>query len=429
LQNPVDVVVENDESQPHPIDSTSPAERKSIWHNRDFLILWSSQVTSVLGGQMAGLAYPLLILALTHSPSKAGLVPLFWTAPFVLFGLPAGALVDRWNRKTVMLVCDTIRMLGVLSLPLAYFLGFLSVPLVYAAALAEGVGFCFFNLAEISALTQVVTKTQLPHAMAMNEGGYAATSTVGPGAAGGLISLMRSQIAGTILVFIVDGVSYMASLVGLASMRTPFQQSRSDKPQSSILAEVKEGLEFIWAKKRIRTVATWSAWNALIYGGFQLSVIILIEHHFHRGAGTIGPIFSAGGIGGVIGAVIAPRIHKKFRFGYLLMAIVALQGVFTFVLANAASLIVLAVTNMFLQMGNPVWNVTQMTYRLSVIPDQLQGRVNACYRLLIFVAFPVGSAIGGILLEHFNPRLLIGGMAAGAFAGVAIIALTELRST
>ena len=429
MQNPVDVVVETEEAESHVIDTTPPAERRSIWHNRDFLILWSGQVTSVLGGQMAGLAYPILVLALTHSTAKAGLVPVFWTAPFVLFGLPAGALVDRWNRKRVMQCCNTLRMIAVLGLPAAFFFHILNVYLVYAAALAEGIGFCFFNIAEVSALSQIVSKGQLPHAMAMNEAGYATTSTIGPGVAGEMIHAMKTQVAGTMLVFIAYGTSYVATLVAMASMKTPFQQEREEQRTSSIFEDVREGLTFIWNNKRIRTIAFWAAWMALIYGPMQLSVIIMVEHIFHHDEGTAGWIFSAGGVGGVIGAALGPKMKKKFAFGPLLIGIVIMQGIATLLEAASPNLFFMALMQLFLQMGNPMWNVTQMSYRLSVIPDQLQGRVNACYRLLIFAAFPLGSAIGGALLEHSSPRLLISLMAVGSFAGVAIISGTQLRKT
>lgn len=427
MQVPIDEAVEIEQAEALAAGSPPLGERKSVWQNRDFLILWSGQVTSVLGGQMAGLAYPLLLLALTHSTAQAGLVPVFWTAPFVVFGLPAGALVDRWNRKTVMLICNSFRMVAVLGLPLAYFTHHLTAPLVFLAAFGEGIGFCFFNIAEVSALPQIVSKQQLPDAMAMNEAGYAATSTVGPGVAGALIGAMKTQIAGTMLVFIAYGASYIATLVSLASMKTPFQQDRSELPQTTIHEDVKEGLAFIWNHKPIRTLAFWGAWMALIFGPMQLAVIVMVHHIFHHGPGTIGLIFSAGGVGGIIGAALAPKVKQKFAFGPMLIVIVALQGVVTFFEATAPNLIILAIMQMLLQLGNPMWNVAQMTYRLLVIPDHLQGRVNACYRLLVFAAFPLGSAIGGILLEHTSPRLLIGFMAIGTLAGAAVIYGTQLR--
>src|SRR5918912_3723592 len=91
--------------------------------NRDFMLLWSGQAASELGTRAAWLAYPLLVLALTDSPAKAGIVTFVNRFPFFLFSLPAGALVDRWNRRRIMLLCDAGRALGVGSIALTLALG------------------------------------------------------------------------------------------------------------------------------------------------------------------------------------------------------------------------------------------------------------------------------------------------------------------
>jgi MFS family permease len=399
-----------------------------LLRNRDFRLLWCGQMTSILGGQLGGLAYPLLALALTHSPAKAGLIPLFWLGPFVLFGLPAGAMVDRWNRKRVMLACDTLRMFGVLAIPIAYLTGHLTIALLYAAALTEGLGFCFFNLAELAAIPQVVPKEDLPIAMATNEAGYAVTNTVGPGIAGALIAMGRTQIAGTAIAFAADAASYVASLAGVAAMRTPFQQERveSDK-KSSIWADVREGLVFLWSQTRVLIVGIWTAWCALMFGAYQLAIILLVRHDFHRGAATVGLLFSAGGIGGMIGALIAPRIKKCFSYGAILLACVFVQGVALIATGLAPNLILMAVLQTLFASVGPIWNVTQLSYRIGIIPDALQGRVNAAYRLLIFAAWPIGSAIGGALLEHHSPHLLLVAMGTGALLSLIVVANTSVR--
>ncbi len=404
----------------------------SVWRNRDFLLLWSGQNTSILGAQMSELAYPILVLALTHSPAKAGLVPLFFMLPFILFGLPAGALVDRWNRKKVMLICDTIRMIAMAALPVAFLTGHLSLPLVYAASLTEGIGFCFFNLAETAAISQVVEKEQLPNAMAANEMGYAATSTAGPGLAGLIMASMRSTVAGAMLAFAVDSFSYLASLGTLLMMRTPFQQERAsptllDSTKPNLWHEVREGLHFVWNQVRVRTIMFWAGSLALVFGGFGLTLIQLVRVDFHLGPGTIGVILSAGGIGGILGAISAPKVKERVPFGALLMSVIAVQSTATLVMAVSPTLILVGVMSFVQGLAGPMWNVAQLSYRLSITPDELQGRVNSVFRLLIFAAFPLGSMLTGLLLEHFNPRMLLGGIALGGLVSVAIVSATKLR--
>ena len=99
------------------------ASPRSLWRNGDFLLLWSGQAVSAVGTNISALALPLLVLALTRSPAQAGLIAAVQMLPYVILSLPAGAIIDRWNRKVVMLWCDGARGLACLSLPLAFALG------------------------------------------------------------------------------------------------------------------------------------------------------------------------------------------------------------------------------------------------------------------------------------------------------------------
>lgn len=91
----------------------------SLWRNPDYVLLWAGQTISTAGSNMTGLAFPLLVLALTHSPAQAGIVEALAAVPYVVLSLPAGALVDRWNRKRTMIVCDLGRAVALGSIPLA----------------------------------------------------------------------------------------------------------------------------------------------------------------------------------------------------------------------------------------------------------------------------------------------------------------------
>ena len=125
---------------------------RSLWRNRDFLLLWNGQTISTLGTNISTLALPLLVLALTHSPAQAGLLTATRLLPYLLFSLPAGALLDRWNRKSVMIGCDLVRWLALGSVPLAFALGHLTLIHLYLVAFVEGTAYVFFSLAQIAAL-------------------------------------------------------------------------------------------------------------------------------------------------------------------------------------------------------------------------------------------------------------------------------------
>src|SRR5688572_20108574 len=190
-----------------------------LWRNRDYMLLWSGQVVSVLGSTMSGIAFPLIILALTGGNyAAAGVAGMLSTIPYVILSLPVGALVDRWDRKRVMVTTDLIRSVVFFSIPLAMLMGWLTVWQVYAVALIEGTMYVFFNIAEVAALPRVVPKEQLGDANAQNMATFGVTGLIGPGLAGFLY-----QNVGRAIPFLVDAVSYLASAVSLLFIRAGFQ--------------------------------------------------------------------------------------------------------------------------------------------------------------------------------------------------------------
>jgi Na+/melibiose symporter-like transporter len=147
----------------------SSDQPKSLWRNRDYLLLWSGQALSDIGGAVSELAFPLLVLAVTHSPAQAGFVAALRALPATLFSLLAGVLVDRWDRKWVMLACDAGRALSLASIPVAYALGHLTIWQLSITAFLEGTLMIVFKLAKTATVPQVVTRAQLTTAVAQEE--------------------------------------------------------------------------------------------------------------------------------------------------------------------------------------------------------------------------------------------------------------------
>src|SRR5437763_12591320 len=203
----------NDDAPNTPTVAIRPV---SLWHNRDFLLLWGGQMMSAVGSQVSLLAFPWLILAVTGSPVQAGVIAAIRTLPYILFGLPAGALVDRWNRNRVMILCDSGRALALGSIPLAFAFGHLTVLHLYLVSFIEGSLFIFYGLAEAAALPRIVSQEQLSAATAQNELVYSVSELLGPSISGVLYSL------GNALPFLADAVSYSASICSLLFIKTQF---------------------------------------------------------------------------------------------------------------------------------------------------------------------------------------------------------------
>ena len=196
--------------EPKEAEPTAHTRRPvALWRNRDYVLLWSGQMISSVGTRVSMLAFPLLVLAITHSPAQAGLIGAMRALPYALLILPAGALVDRWNRKRVMILCDIGRAIALGSIPIALIIGHLTIAQLYIVSLVEGTLFTFFGLAETACLPQVVSKEQLPTAAAQGMVIDSVSELIGPSIGGVLYSIGRA------VPFLTDAISYGASVVSL----------------------------------------------------------------------------------------------------------------------------------------------------------------------------------------------------------------------
>lgn len=367
----------------------------SLWHNRDYMLLWSGQVVSTLGTTASIVVYPLLILALTNSPAAAGIASALGTAPYIVFSLPGGALIDRWDRKRVMILCDIGRALTLASIPVAMLFHVLTIWQIYAAALIEGSLFVFFNIAEVAALPRVVMKEQLPQAAAQNEAAFGVAAIVGPS-----FGTFLYQTLGRGAPFIADAVSYAVSVVALSFIKTRFQLERTAVTRH-LRAEILEGLNWLWHQPLIRYMAFLTGGYNMVNAATQLIIIVVAKSMGAQDA-QIGLIFSIAGIGGILGSLIGGQIQRRFSFGQVIITVTWMQVLLFPLYSLVPQFFWLGVVAALTYMTGPVYNVVQFSYRLALIPDELQGRVNSTFRLLAFGFMPLGAALSGILLERIG---------------------------
>jgi MFS family permease len=391
-----------------------------LWGNRNWLLLWSGQLVSVVGTQVSQLAYPLLMLALTKSPAQAGFISASRTLPYLLLGLPAGALVDRWNRKRLMIVCDAGRALALGSIPLALALGQLTLAQLYIVALLEGVLNVFFNLAETAALTRVVTRDQIPAATTLNEVTLSTGSMLGP-ALGGLIFAIGQGFA-----FLADAISYAVSVVSVWFIRAELSASQA-AGTNRLVDDIRAGVVWLWRHPLLRLLALITGGTVMIESGYMLVVIILAERMGASSAVT-GLVLGAGGVGSVVGAVLSGPAMRRLTFGQIAMGVHWIWALLLPLYALAPNPLALAAITAAAYGITPIFFVAQYSYRLSNIPDELQGRVNGVFRLLLFGGQPLGLALAGLLSQVIGPvRTVLVFSALLALLALAITLSRELR--
>jgi MFS family permease len=376
-------------------DITPTSRPRSLWRNRDYLLLWSGQIISSVGTQASQLAFPLLILALTKSPAQAGIAGALRVLPYIIFSLPAGALVDRWDRKRVMILCDIGRGLCLASIPLALAFGHLTVMQLYIVSMIEGTLFVFFNIAEVACLPHVVPKEQLPSATAQNIATNSTSSLLGPPLGGLLYSLGRA------FPFLVDAISYAISVISLFFIQTKFQERRQVAPRKLWLS-IQEGFTWLWRQPLIIFIA-WSGMTVHLVGSGLILTIIVLAQRQQASSLSIGLLLACSGFGSIIGAFIGPFFQKRFRFGQVIIATECFWIVLWPLYAIAPNPFWLGVISIAMFMSDTIYDIMQFSYRLSLIPDELQGRINSIFRLIAFAGDPIGLTLAGILLQVIGP--------------------------
>jgi MFS family permease len=371
-----------------------PNRHAPLWRNRDYLLLWSGQTISSIGSGVSELAFPLVVLALTHSPAQAGFAGALRSLPYFIFTLPGGALVDRWDRKRVMVLCDAGRALSLASIPVALVLGHLTVVQLYLVSLIEGSLYVFFDLAETASLPRVVPKEQLPAAISQNQVAFGITNLLGPPLGGVLYTLGRA------VPFLTDAVSYLASVLSLLFMRTKFQLEHVVAPRR-LWTEMVEGVKWMWHQPLLRTMAFLnSGWSSLGFG-FSLLVIVLAQRQ-QVSPPFIGVLFAIGGVTSILGAALAPLIQKRVRYGHAIIGLWWLYVLAWLLVVVAFTPFALGAIIAFFFLVDSIYNIVQFSYRLALIPDELQGRVNSAFRLISYSLRPAGIAVTGVLMQFIG---------------------------
>jgi MFS family permease len=367
--------------------------------NRDFVLLQVGQALSTVGSESSGIAYVLLALALTHSPEKAGLVGFARLVPYVLFALPAGVAVDRLNRKWLMVASDVVRVVALGTLGGVAATGHLTFALVPLVAFVEGTMFVLFNIAEVGAVRSVVPAPQLPRAFATEQARLSSVYLAGPPLGGFLFGLGRS------LPFVVDAISYVFSTGTLLAMRTPFQEEREAGPSATVVAQVREGLTWLWSHTFLRTCALLFAAGNFSFAAFDLTLIVAGRRQGLSSAAIGGLISVVGGIS-LLGSFAAPRFQRALSMRTVLVATEWLAiGIGAFLVwPNVFVLVAGAAPCLFL---NPTLNAMIIGYRTAITPDRLQGRVTSVARSLALFGLPLGPVVAGLLLGSFSTRTTV----------------------
>ena len=383
-------------------------------HNREFTLLWTSQSLSDLGGAVALLAVPLLVLEVTGSAVQAGAVGTAAQVTRLVARLPAGVLADRVDRRRAMLACDAVRLLAFAALAVAVVTGRAGLPAIIAVAVIDAVGGAFFNTTEHAALRSIVPRRQLPAAVARNEARSYGTTLAGPPLGGLLFGLAPA------LPFAGNAVSYLASLIGVAMIRKPLQPDRAEPPPHHAAA-LAEGLRFVFTNPFLRTVLIVAAPLNLALTGTIFTIVVNLQHH-RVPPGVIGLTETMVAAGGLLGALAAPALQRCVPFARLLSWLCWATTGFLLVSAQLTGSVAAAGPVGLAVFVGPACNAALFGYQAAITPDHLQGRVLS----VIFVAAMSAAAAAPLLAGVF---VTVWGSTASILLFAVVVAAAALTAT
>jgi MFS family permease len=386
-------------------------EPPPLGRNRDFRVLLTSQAVSALGDAVSFTALPLLVLALTGSGLMMGIVGALSMLPDLFFGMVAGALADRSDRKRMMFLADLGRALLTALIPLSVLLGGPTMAVILVVTAPMSVLRTLFLAGYTASVPILVGRDQLARANSIFEAVYSFGFIVGPAVAGFLAATI-----GPGMTLAIDAASFALSSLALGLMRRDLR-APADRRQSSLVADIREGIEFIVHHPVLRSMILYWGLVSIALAPLVAALTVHVTRDLGQDATILGLVLTAYGIGTVVGALLTARIGRRSVAPFLLGGTLT-TGILLAVVSGVDQIPILLGAAAITGSAQSVVLVTYLTARSNLSPDALLGRVGSTARTISLGLQPIGMLVGGVLID------LTDGSTTVAVMGLALIALT-----
>ncbi|MEU0076130.1 MFS transporter [Streptomyces sp. NPDC006332] len=382
--------------------------------NRAFLLLWTGAGLSLFGTRASTVAYPLLMVWYGGSPTGAGLVGFAALLPQLLLQLPAGALVDRLDRRRLMILCDLAGLTAMGSVAAALISGHLWLPHLMAAAFVEGSAAIFYRLAERAAVRNLVHPDHLTVALTRNEARGQGAGLLGQLGGSSLYAVARW------LPFLLTAVSHLTALITLLLIRKKFQSERPQAPRD-LRREVGEGLTWVWRQRFMRAAVGLIAGSNILFQVLSLALVLIVKENGGSPA-TIGLIGTVSGVGGILGALTGSWFLKRLSPGAIVTGTLAVWALLMTPVALVDQPVLIGALFAGMSFAGALLNVAAGVYQVQITPDEMQGRVTSVFALIGSGMNSAGALAGGLLLAAFGTTPTVTAVAA-AMAAMALVAV------
>ncbi|WP_405792910.1 MFS transporter [Streptomyces sp. NBC_00029] len=384
--------------------------------NKDFNVFWLGQALSVLGGSVSLLALPLLVLDATGSIVQMGLVTVVSGATAIGTGVFAGYVVDRVDRRRLMIVCDLARAVLLGSVPLVWWAAGPQIWLLYVLTALAAVLKTLFDVSYVTAIPNLVRTQDLTAANGRLMGTFALGTLLGPVVAGFLTAGVGADWA-----LALDGATFLVSAASLGWVRFTARPAgeAADKAVSKagnesgagVLREMfVVGFRFLWGHPLLRPLTVQLTLLTFVTMGATDLLIYRVQHDLGRDAATLGYVIAVSGAGSVAAALSAGRLRRVLGFGTCWLASIAMIAVGVTVTGVSRSVPVIAALAAVFMFGITLGGICTMTLRQEVTPDHLLGRVTSAFWTVHNASGPVGAAVLTLLAaRHGVPAVSLAG--------------------
>jgi MFS family permease len=374
---------------------------QSIHRNADFMKLWAAQAVSAVGARITRTVLPIIaILLIDATPTEVAILSALGFAPSIIVGLFAGGIADRRAKRPLMIGADIFRAIAILSIPFAANSGVLSMWQVYVVAALTGAASSLFDIVDKTFLPSILPNDQLVDGNARLEASDAVAEGIGPWIGGALAGLVGAPFA---LVF--DALSYLwsAALLGLIGREPPIEAGAKETDEASIFEDARIGLKASRAQPMIARILLATVLLAFSGGFFMALYMVVTVDLLALSPTTVGAIIGVGGLGGVLGATLAPAMRRRFGAYRALVLSLAIAAAFNFsvplsLLFPAAAVPLLVSAQLIGDGFMTVSAIMGVSLRQELMGREVLGRVNATFHLTESGALVSGSLLAAVLV-------------------------------
>jgi MFS family permease len=411
-----------------PSASAAPGSRPpSLWRDADFRALWVGQTASQFGEQTTQIVLPLIaVLTLNADASQLGVLRAVGQAPLLLLSLFAGAWVDRWRTRTVMVLADAARALLLSGAAVVILVGGLGLPALLVVAFAFGSMSVLFDVAYQASLVRLVSRQQLVQGNSALEASRSAAQIGGLGLGGTLVTVLPVPIAAASSVPL-----FAVSFLSIRRIRRHEAVPEHSQRPSRVWRQIREGLRFVAGSTVLRTIGLASAAFQFSLAAAMTVYLLFLTRDLHLTGAAVGLALAATGPGALLGSLLAARLPARLGYGTVLVSAAAIgDGVMLCVpaLHGPATVTIpalVAISFVFGTFGQLV-DVTVIAVRQAITPDDMQGRVSATITFAGMGLTPFGSLLGGLLGQELGLRTSFLLAAAGMMVSPVLMALSPL---